>query len=188
MNKTIRYILGVLFIWVAVHVLITTFDGLNDKTEIADAAVVLGNKVELDGTPSPRLQGRLDKAVELYEKGYFNYVIVSGGTGKEGFDEALVMKDYLVKNEIPDDKVILDQEGYNSMMTAKNTKIIMDHMDLESVTVISQFYHITRTKLAFRKVGFEQVYSAHAEYFDFRDIYSIAREFAGYYKYLFMKV
>jgi hypothetical protein len=40
-------------------------------------------------------------------------------------------------------------------------------------------------KLAFNKVGFEEVYSAHAEFFEARDLYSITREFFAYYKYLF---
>ena len=149
--------------------------------------MVLGNKVELDGKPSKRLQGRLDRAVELYEKEYFKYVLVSGGTGKERWDEATVMKSYLVEQGVPDEIVLLDQEGYNSFMTAQNTKTIMNEMDLNSATIISQFYHMTRTKLAFRKVGFDKVYTAHAKYFEIRDVYSLFREFFAYYKYLFMK-
>ncbi|MCC5912633.1 MAG: YdcF family protein [Clostridiaceae bacterium] len=180
------YLFGVIFLWFLIHILIITFDGLNDNVGTSDVAVILGNKVELDGKPSKRLQGRLGRAVELYEKQYFNYVIVSGGTGREGFDEAIVMKSYLVEKGIPDENVLLDQEGYNSFMTAQNTKVIMNDMNLNSVTIISQFYHITRTKLAFRKVGFENVYTAHAKYFEIRDIYSLAREFIAYYKYLLM--
>jgi len=46
------------------------------------------------GEPSPRLQSRLDKAFDLYSKNYFQQIIVSGGLGKEGFEEALVMTEY----------------------------------------------------------------------------------------------
>lgn len=180
------YIFGVIFLWFIIHILIITADGLNDELEVSDAAVVLGNKVELNGKPSKRLQGRLDKAAELYEKNCFEYVIVSGGTGKEGFDEAVVMKEYLAEKGIPDDKILLDSNGYNSYMTAKNTKAIMDDMEFDSVMIITQFYHISRTKLAFDKVGVENVYSAHAEYLDIRDIYSVVREFFAYYKYLLL--
>jgi len=186
LKKVIIYLLWTIISWFILHSLITTFDGLNDKVDFSDAAVVLGNKVELDGTPSKRLQARLDRAVELYDKQYFKYIIVSGGTGKEGFDEAVIMKNYLMQIEIPDNNIILDSEGYNSFMTAQNTKTILNDMDLSSITIISQFYHITRTKLAFKKVGFEHVYTAHAKYFEIRDIYSLAREFLAYYKYLLM--
>jgi len=52
--------------------------------------------------------------------------------------------------------------------------------------IITQFYHISRTKLAFDKVGIENVYSAHASYLDIRDAYSVVREFFAYYKYLLL--
>jgi len=127
-KKVLFYVFGMLFFWFIIHTLVITADGLKDELEVSDAAVVLGNKVELNGKPSKRLQGRLDKATELYENNYFKYIIVSGGTGKEGFDEAAVMKEYLAEKGIPDDKILLDSNGYNSYMTAKNTKAIMDDM------------------------------------------------------------
>lgn len=71
-------------------------------------------------------------------------------------------------------------------MTAKNTKAIMDDMNFNSATIISQFYHISRTKLAFKKVGLDHVNTAHAKYFELRDVYSLVREFFAYYKYLLL--
>ncbi|NLJ41782.1 MAG: YdcF family protein [Clostridiales bacterium] len=180
------YLFGIIFLWFLIHILIITFDGLNDNVGTSDIAVVLGNKVELDGKPSGRLKARLDRAVELYKEEYFKYILVSGGTGKEGFDEATVMKDYLVEKGVSEEDIILDHEGYNSFMTAQNAKTIMREMDLNSVTIISQYYHITRTKLAFKKAGFDKVYTAHAKYFEIRDIYSLFREFFAYYRYLIM--
>lgn len=185
-KRILLYIIGISFLWFIIHTLVITVDGLNDELGVADAAVVLGNKVELNGEPSKRLQGRLDKALELYEKEYFKYIIVSGGTGKEGFDEAAVMRDYLIGKGIPEDKILTDSEGYNTYMTAQNTKAIMGDMEFDSVMIITQFYHISRTKLAFGRAGIKNVYSAHAAYLDFRDAYSVFREFFAYYKYIFL--
>ncbi|QHI74034.1 YdcF family protein [Aminipila terrae] len=176
----------IFLLWFGIHMLIITIDGLNDELGKSDVAVVLGNKIELDGTPSKRLQGRLDKALNLYKKGYFNYIIVSGGIGKEGYSEAVVMKEYLIEKGVPSNSILIDEVGNDSYMTAKNTKNIMNQMNFHSVTVISQFYHITRTKLAFRKVGLNDVYTAHSTSYDVRDIYSLLREFPAYYKYLIM--
>ncbi|MED3572708.1 YdcF family protein [Cytobacillus praedii] len=173
-----------LLIWFTIHSALLIIDGLNDEIETVDAAVVLGNKVEIDGQPSKRLQARLNKSVELYEEGYFTFIIVSGGIGKEGYNEAAVMKSYLIDKGIPKDKIIEDSNGYNSYMTAENTKEIMHELDLNSVMVITQYFHVSRTKLAFKKMDIEKVYSAHAEIFELRDIYSIIREFPAYYKYL----
>jgi vancomycin permeability regulator SanA len=184
LKKIIAILFVIISVWFFGHAVVITIDGLNDELNYVDVGVVLGNKVELNAQPSKRLQSRLDKAISLYNSQYFEYVIVSGGIGKEGFEEAVVMKEYLMNKGIPHDKIILDSQGINTFMTAKNAKSIMQNMDVEGVMVISQFHHITRTKLAFHTLGLDKVYSAHAEYFEARDIYSVMREFFAYYRYL----
>ncbi|MFA9555729.1 YdcF family protein [Evansella sp. AB-rgal1] len=171
-------------VWFAVHTIIIVLDGMSDDFKNTDVAVVLGNKVELDGQPSERLQARLNKASSLYNDGYFEHIIVSGGVGIEGYDEAVIMKEYLIKLGVPEQFIILDSNGYTTFMTAENTKQIQEEMGFTSITVISQYHHITRTKLAFKKVGFEEVYSGYAEFYELRDVYSVVREFFAYYKYL----
>ncbi len=183
-KRLLVIVVASLFVWFIIHTALIVIDGLNDELKPVDIAVVLGNKVDIDGQPSERLQARLDKAFELYNEGYYSFVIVSGGIGKEGFDEAKVMKAYLVEKGVTEDKIIEDNNGYNSYMTAQSTSKIMDELKLDSAMVITQYFHISRTKLAFRKLGIKEVHSAHAQIFEFRDIYSIIREFPAYYKYL----
>ena len=86
---------GTLLLWFLVHTVAICVDGFTDENARADAAVVFGNKVLMIGVPSPRLQARLDAARSLYEKKLVLKILVSGGIGKEGFDEALVMRDAL---------------------------------------------------------------------------------------------
>ncbi len=69
----------------------------------------------------------------MYDKEYFNYIIVSGGLGKEGFSEAIVKKQYLIEKGIPSDNIILYEIGNNSYMTAVNTKVIMEHLNFNTV-------------------------------------------------------
>lgn len=173
-------------VWFGVHTGLVVFDGLHDNIGKADVGIVLGNKVETNGQPSNRLKSRLDKAVLLYNQGYFKYIIVSGGIGKEGFDEAQVMSDYLIEHKVPLNAIILDNNGNNTYLTAANARRIMEKRRLKSALIITQYYHISRTRLAFSKVGIEKVYSAHANFFELRDMYSLVREFVGYYKYLFV--
>ena len=185
--KALKIIICASLFWFLSHIALTVMDGLVDNLGQCDVGIVLGNKVEQDGTPSKRLQSRLDKAAELYNDNYFNSIIVSGGIGKEGFDEAKVMKEYLVKAGIPADVIIEDNKGIDTYMTAKNAKYIMESNNFQSAMVISQYFHITRTTLAMQKVGINQVYSAHGRLFELRDLYSLTREFFGYYAYLLLK-
>jgi len=182
MKRFLKGIILFILIWFVVHEVTIVADGLTDELEKADVGVVLGNKVELDGQPSLRLQSRLDKAVELYNGKYFDLIIVSGGLGVEGFDEAKVMKEYLIKAGIPEDKIIEDNNGNNTEMTARNAKSIMENLGFDSAMIITQYYHVTRTKLVMKEAGINDVYSAHARFFELRDIYSLTREFAAYYK------
>ena len=185
MKKKI-FIVCIMFVfWFAVHISATVLDGLTDEIEVSDAAVVLGNKVEPSGLPSPRLKSRLDKAISLYENGFVKYIIVSGGKGEEGYDEALVMRKYLVSKNIPDNFIIEDPEGRNSYMTAVNLKKIMMKKSFGSVIIVSQYYHLSRCKLAFGNAGIDNPGSAHPYFFELRDAYSLIREFFGYYYYLF---
>ncbi len=176
----VAFLLSLIFIVPAVFIMA---DGLTDEIHSADVAVVLGNTVNPDGTPSPRLQARLDKTVELYQQGLFPNIIVSGGFGSEGFDEALVMSQYLVSRGIPASCIHLDSAGNTTGLTAKNSSQMMKQNNWQSALIISQYFHISRTRLAFAHYGVNPIYSAHANYFEIRDLYSIFREVFGYLSY-----
>lgn len=169
----------------ALGTLLLVAAGLRDDIGKADMALVLGSKVELTGVPSLRLQARLDKTVELYQAGYFPWVVVSGGLGKEGFDEALVMRDYLTAHGIPQDKVIMDNKGNTTFDSALNTRKILRGKNLKSVFIISQYFHLPRSRLALNRSGIKTVHSASPRYFELRDLYSAPRELIGYGSYLF---
>lgn len=170
--------------WFIVHSAIITIDGLNDEVQNADCILVLGNKVNEDGTLSERLKARMDKALELYNDKKATKIIVSGGLGKEGHYEGTAMKNYLVEKGVPEASIIADNKGVDTHATAVNYASIAKENRLNSVIIVSQFYHITRTRLALKKQGVTAIYSARAEYFEWRDLYSLVREFFGYYKYL----
>jgi len=159
-------------------------DGLRDRIGKADVGVVLGNKVETNGMPSARLAARLDKAVELYRRREFPVVIVSGGRGREGYDEGIVMRDYLIGKGVPAASIIVDLHGDTTMRTAENGAAIMRTRGYRSAFLISQYFHISRTRLAFSRCGIDATYNAHARYFEARDLLAIPRDAIGYVSYL----
>lgn len=159
-------------------------DGLSDDLARSDVAIVLGSKVEDNGQPSVRLAARLDRAVQLYRDGIVPLVIVSGGPGIEGFDEGKVMRDYLMSKSVPLDRIVVDSIGYNTGATARNSAAIMRARGLTSATVVTQYFHISRTRLALRAQGIDPVRSAHAKLLEWRDVYSTLREVAAMVAYL----
>jgi vancomycin permeability regulator SanA len=49
---------------------------------------------------------------------------------------------------------------------------------------VSQFFHVPRARRTLRRCGVPTVCGAHADYFEWRDVYATAREVLAYYAYL----
>ncbi|MCF6285744.1 MAG: YdcF family protein [Candidatus Hydrogenedentes bacterium] len=162
------------------------YDGFTDEVASSDVALILGNKVNPDGSLSKRLRGRLDKGLSLYQQGLVPKLIVSGGLGNEGHLEGDAMAAYLVEKGILAEDIIIDNEGVNTLATARNYARLREEHGFDSVIIVSQFFHISRTRLVLKKVGANNIGAAHSTIYEWRDIYSTIREFAGYYKYLLL--
>ncbi len=184
--KALKYIGIIILSWVVIHSIVIVADGLTDNPIKADCILILGNTVNVDGTPSKRLQSRLDKGADLYKNHYAERIIVSGGKGKEGHYEGTVMKLYLIQQGIDETHIIVDNLGINTLETANNFVKIADTETYKSVIVVSQFFHLTRTKFILKKKGVNKVYAAHANYFELRDAYATLRETIAFYKYLWL--
>jgi len=61
----LKYVLLIFVFWFVAHSIYITIDGLHDKGAKADVAIVLGNKVNEDGTLSNRLKAVSMKAFVL---------------------------------------------------------------------------------------------------------------------------
>ena len=180
-RKLLKYSILILTIWFIVHIIYISIDGLTDDNKNADLAVILGNKVNIDGTLSERLEKRLECGLTLYKNGRVKKILVSGGLGEEGYYEGTKMKDYLIKKGVPDTVIIVDNKGNNTIATVENTLKLKDSLNFKSIIVVSQYFHLTRTKMLFRKRQFEEVSSISPRYFEIRDLYSLTKEFFAYY-------
>ena len=186
MRKKIRIISGVLALLLlpllaAVSALV--LDGFTDDLFKADAALILGNSVFPDRTLSPRLRGRVERGMELYKSGLVSKIVVSGGLGKEGHYEGTVMAAWLVAHGVAEQDIVIDNEGINTAASAKNFAAISDTHNFQSVIVVSQFFHISRCRLALEQVGVEQIGTAHSRVYSGRDVYATLREVVAYGKY-----
>ena len=183
MKRVIRWVatsLAALFVLSAACI---ASSGLRDQITDTDLAVVPGNTVNPDGTPSPRLQGRLDAALSLYKAGHCRAILVSGGIGAEGFDEAEVMKAYLSARGVPSGAIHLDNHGINTFETARFTASLIKTKGFRSPILVSQYFHIARFRLAMSKHGVQSGGNVHSRQFELRDFYSLGREVFGFIGY-----
>lgn len=171
--------------WLALHSFLTIAKGMSEKPRPADLAVVLGTRVERPGTPSRSLRARLERAAQLYRDGMAKAILVSGGLGREGFEEADVMRAYLIAQRVPDAGISVDRGGYDTYETARNAAEFMRKRNLRSVVIVSDYYHLPRAQLAFARFGIREVSAAPTQTSpSLRDTYNILREFVAFYFYL----
>lgn len=184
LGKKTKIVLRLLAAWFLIHILYMIIDGVPDSKGKADIAIVLGNRVNKDSTLSPVLQGRVDKALKLYREGRVGMIFVSGGSGEFDVPEGTAMKRYLVSRNVPPEKIITDNKGDNTYLTAVNFNALNETHHYTSAFVVSSFYHITRSKYIIRKLGYKTVYGESSDSFFWSDTYGILRDVVAFYKYV----
>lgn len=106
-----------------------------------DCIIVLGAGIWGD-KPSPMLQDRLDQAIQLYNSGISDKIIMSGDHGSEEYDEVNIMKKYAIERGVPSEAVFMDHAGFSSYETIYRAKEIFE---AKKVIVVTQEYHLYRT-------------------------------------------
>ena len=124
-----------------------------DQARPVDAIVVLGT-TQYNGVPSRTLRARLDRALELYEDGLAATVIVTGGSlPGDVYTEAESGQMYLVEAGVPEDAIVLENEGSDSWESMNGVAGILAARDLESILIVSDGFHLLRLKVMARDLG-----------------------------------
>jgi vancomycin permeability regulator SanA len=135
------------------------FFGTTDYRRPADAAVVFGARVYATGRPSPLLADRIATGVELYRAGLVATLVMSGGDGADGFNEALVMRDEAVAAGVEPAAILVDEAGNTTEATVDNTLGLLAARGWGSIPprliAVSQAYHLPRIQLAYANGGID---------------------------------
>jgi vancomycin permeability regulator SanA len=131
------------------------FFGTTDYRRSADAAVVFGARVYANGNPSPLLADRIATSVDLYRAGLVDTIVMSGGDGADGFNEAAVMRDVAVAAGVPTTAILVDPSGTTTEATVDHAVALLRGSSAGPLRLIavSQAYHLPRIQLAFSALG-----------------------------------
>ncbi|MBQ6540015.1 MAG: YdcF family protein [Oscillospiraceae bacterium] len=123
-----------------------------------DFLVILGCGIRKNGTPTPILAGRIERALRFYreqiaETGKAPIFITSGGQGPdEVISESESMKNYLMEKGVPEEHIIEENRStstYENMMYSK--EIIKNFNPDGKVVFSTSNYHIFRSGLMARR-------------------------------------
>jgi len=129
--------------------------GQRDRALPADAVVVLGARVLSGGIPSGALQARVEKAVELYQRGIASRLVFSGGVGDHPPSEAQVMRALAVQLGVPVEACSLEEQSHSTEQNARYSAELLRSLGAQRVVVVSDPYHLLRARQYFRLQGFE---------------------------------
>ena len=106
-------------------------------------AIILGNRVNDDGTITEIQKERLEMAIEIEKEFSPDYFILSGGSPNKlaGISEAKGMYDYLVAKGFNKDKLILEDKSFSTKQNAEFSIPIAEKLGAEIIIVCSSLYH-----------------------------------------------
>ena len=113
---------------------------MNKKTIV----IVLGNRLNDDGSISEIQKQRLQLALELEEQFNPDYFILSGGLAnpQAGRTEAEAMYENLIKMGIKEEKLIKENDSLTTVQTAYYSAPIAKKLGAEVVIICTSPYHL----------------------------------------------
>lgn len=124
-----------------------------DEARPAEALVVFG-AAQYNGTPSPVLKARLDRAFELEERGLAPIIITTGGRGGDPhYTEAGVSRDYLVQKGVAAEKILSETRGETTFQSVEGVARLLRQRGAKACVAVSDGFHLYRIKLMFRAYG-----------------------------------
>ena len=155
--KIIMMLFLILFMILQSAILINIYKTKDiDNIGKVDTMIILGAKVN-ENVVSKTLKLRLDKAIEYYHSNKDINIIVSGGQGKdEIMTEALAMKNYLVENNVDEEKIILEDKATTTLENIIFSKEIIEDLNLgDRILIVTSDYHLFRGRFIASILGFD---------------------------------
>lgn len=152
------------------------------KLQDVDCILILGCAVWANDTPSPMLEDRLKRGIELYKLGVAPKIIVSGDHGKDYYDEVTTMRQYCLDNGVPSEDIFMDHAGFSTYESVYRAR---DIFEAERLVIVTQKYHLYRAVYSARELGLDaygvssdlRLYGGGQLYRDAREVLARVKDF-----------
>jgi vancomycin permeability regulator SanA len=105
-----------------------------------------------DGHASRMLAARLRLGAELYRRGKLEVLLVSGDNSRTHYNEPSVMRDFLIGQGVPRDRIVLDYAGFDTWDSCVRAKQIFG---VDRAILLTQRFHLPRAVTLCRAVGID---------------------------------
>jgi SanA protein len=105
-------------------------------------AIVLGARVMPSGKPSTALADRLHTALELYQAGKVERILVTGDNGQAHYNEVRAMFAWLNERGVPAAHIFTDHAGFRTLDSMQRARTVFG---VESAIICTQEFHLARS-------------------------------------------
>ncbi|MDO9085997.1 MAG: ElyC/SanA/YdcF family protein [Anaerolineaceae bacterium] len=126
---------------------IVSADDAHDEYPVA---IVFGAGLHWDGSPTPVLRDRVKAAVELYNQGKVQKLLLSGDNSYIEYNEPGAMQDYAIELGVPIEDIVLDYAGRRTYDTCYRAKSIFK---VEKALLVTQKFHLPRALFLCDQLG-----------------------------------
>lgn len=127
--------------------------GASDQAQPADAIVVMGAQVDLDGQPGPDLRVRTLHAVDLYRQGLAPYLVCTGGYRDDPLSAAAVACNLAVSQGVPEESALLADGSMTTREDAARAAELAAARGWKTAILVSHPLHLERARRLFEAQG-----------------------------------
>jgi SanA protein len=112
------------------------------------------SKLLVNGWVNLYFKYRIDAATASFKAGKIDYILISGDNGTKEYNEPEDMKQALIENGIPADKIVLDYAGFRTFDSVFRAEKIFGQ---KKFTIISQDFHTRRAIYIAQHLGLDAI-------------------------------
>lgn len=119
------------------------------------AMIVLGSRVNMDGSPSYNLGYRLEAALKSWQETPCLIICCGAQGSDEPAPEGDVMRAWLIERGVPENQVLSETGSFNTAQSIRNAAEMLRDRGIGSALMLTSAYHVPRAMAMAEDAGLE---------------------------------
>ncbi len=123
-----------------------------NKIPKVETVMILGASVRQNKIMSNMLKDRANTAIEIYKTNKAENILISGDGKEKNYNEVEVVKNYLLEQGIPKEKILLDYFGFDTYDSLYRAR---DVFGIKNIIISTQDFHLPRAIFIAQSLGLQ---------------------------------
>ena len=119
------------------------------------AVIVLGSRVNMDGTLGENLTFRMEAALETWRQTPCLIICCGAQGSDEPAPEGEVMRQWLIDRGVPEDMVLAETGSYNTVQSIRNAAGMLEERGISDAAMLTSAYHVPRAMAMAEDAGLD---------------------------------